>query len=160
MMDMRGKTVGLIIITGLWITTACDPHRVYEKNTRLPSAEWSKEQPVIFNVPIEDTASAHHVFINIRNSGKYENRNLFLFITTTAPSGHFVKDTLECLLADENGKWYGSGLGDLYFVQAPYKMGVKFPYPGMYRFEIKQAMRRDILKHITDIGLRIEKVEP
>jgi len=144
----------------LLLFPSCDPQRVYEENQAIPAEGWRKDNPLYFSLNVNDTTSVHNIYVNIRNSGKYENRNLYLFITTTAPAGQSVTDTLECFLADERGKWYGSGLGDLYFVQIPYKMAVVFPYSGLYRFEIVQAMRRDVLRNIADVGIRVEKVEP
>ncbi len=149
-----------IILGGLLLLSSCDPSRVFEQNIRIPAGAWSQDQPVKFSVPVEDTSSLHNIYINIRNTGQYENRNLFLFVTTTAPNGQMVRDTFECFLADEKGKWYGKGLGDLHYVQVPYKMSVVFPYPGLYEFTIEQAMRREVLEHITDVGIRIEKAEP
>ena len=53
----------------------------------------------------------------------------------------------------------GSGLGDIATLQVPYKANVRFPYPGMYSFEIEQGMRTEELNHLFDIGLRIERMK-
>ena len=68
-------------------------------------------------------------------------------------------DTLECILADEKGKWLGTGIGDIYDNQIPFKKNVLFPKKGKYKFEIEQGMRTDIVPLIMDIGLRIEKTK-
>ena len=85
-------------------------------------------------------------------------QNLFLFVTTTSPNGSTLRDTFECYLADERGKWTGSGWGDIYDNQFIYKGNIRFPVSGVYTFEYVQAMRTDKLDYISDIGLRIEKV--
>lgn len=144
---------------GLFLLYSCDQQRVFEQNTRIPDGRWHKDQVVRFGIQMDDTLSSHNIYLNIRNTGKYDFSNLFVFITTYAPNGQFVRDTFECMLADEKGKWFGRGLGDLYFVQTPYRLSVAFPYRGLYTFEIEQAMRTEVLPHITDIGIRIEKVE-
>jgi len=82
-----------------------------------------------------------------------------LFIKTVFPNGKFSNDTLECVLADEKGKWLGTGLGDIYDNQIPFKRNVRFPMAGTYRFEIEQGMRTETVPLIMDVGLRIEKAE-
>jgi gliding motility-associated lipoprotein GldH len=85
--------------------------------------------------------------------------NLYLFVTTTAPSGHSVRDTVEVILADEKGKWLGSGLGDIWDLQQLYKQNVRFAQRGKYRFEYEQAMRTEKLPFVLDVGLRVEKAD-
>jgi gliding motility-associated lipoprotein GldH len=85
--------------------------------------------------------------------------NLYMFITTTAPSGHSIVDTVEVVLADDKGKWLGSGLGDIWDLQQPYKQNVRFAQRGSYSFEFEQAMRVERLPFILDVGLRVEKAD-
>jgi gliding motility-associated lipoprotein GldH len=143
-----------------FLLVSCDPGRVFEENRRIPGRSWNKEQIMQFMVLVKDTIQSHNIYLNIRNSGKYKNSNLFLFITTQAPNGSSIRDTMECILADAKGKWYGNGLGDVYYVRIPFKTNVIFPYQGMYTFEIQHAMRTDDLKGITDVGLRVERAKP
>ena len=86
-------------------------------------------------------------------------QNLHLIITTTSPNESKLEERFECYLADERGKWTGSGWGDIYDNQFIYKRNIRFPVTGVYTFEYIQAMRTDKLEQIADIGLRIEKVE-
>ena len=78
------------------------------------------------------------------------------------PKGALKKDTLECILAQKDGKWLGSGLGDIWDIQCQFK-SYRFLKQGMYTFEIEQAMRHgdlakiEQLPGIMEIGLRIEK---
>lgn len=138
---------------------SCSNESIYDKYAPIPGMKWNAKSPVVFNVEIEDTVSAHNVYINIRNSSKYENMNLFLFVHTTAPSGAELVDTFECTLADDRGKWLGRGWGDIYDTRFLYKKQVRFPVKGEYSFEITQAMRTEELLHISDVGLRIDKLE-
>jgi gliding motility-associated lipoprotein GldH len=137
---------------------ACDNYSVYNTYIAIPDMKWEAKKPVVFNVEITDTINAHNVYVNIRNSSKYENMNLFLFIHTTSPSGAELIDTMECTLADDRGKWLGSGWGDIYDNQFLYKKQVRFPVQGEYTFKITQAMRTEELKNISDVGLRIDKL--
>ena len=84
---------------------------------------------------------------------------MYLFIETTSPEGNSVRDTFEIMLANNKGRWYGSGWGDIYEVKTPYKRFVRFPNSGTYTMEVQQAMRTEQLKHVTDFGIQIEKAK-
>ena len=138
--------------------TACDTQRVFEKNTELPDYIWDKTNVLKFSVDIQDTISSHNFYINVRNASSYQFNNLYLFVTTHAPKGGVVKDTVELTLADAKGRWLGNGLGDIWDNQIPYKTNVRFPFKGTYTIELEQAMRNARLAFIMDAGIRIEKV--
>ena len=139
--------------------TSCDPNRVFEDNIRIPDGVWEQDNIVSFDLMVEDTISAYNLYINVRNANLYPMSNLYLFVTTTAPSGHSILDTVEVVLADEKGKWLGSGLGDIWDLQQPYKQNIRFAQRGEYTFEYEQAMRIERLPFILDVGLRVEKAD-
>ena len=68
-----------------------------------------------------------------------------------------TRDTVEIILADEHGKWQGKGAASVFTLYYPYQTNIRFPLRGIYTFDIEQAMWIKDLKHISDIGLRIEK---
>lgn len=148
----------LVLISSAIFLVSCDTDSVFDKYTTIPDMKWDSKSPVVFNVDIKDTINPHNVYINIRNSSKYENMNLFLFVHTLSPSGAELVDTFECMLADDRGKWLGTGWGDIYDNRFVYKQQVRFPVQGEYTFEITQAMRTEELKNISDVGLRIDKL--
>jgi gliding motility-associated lipoprotein GldH len=139
--------------------SSCDNKRVFEQNQAIPENGWAESNIVKYNVDIKDPSTPTNFYINVRNADGYPYNNLFLFIKTTFPNGKMSNDTLECVLADEKGKWLGSGVGDLYDNQIPFKKNVRFPLAGIYTFEIEQGMRSENIPLIMDVGLRIEKAE-
>lgn len=160
MTKRKNKGIYIFLILSLVITIGCNQKKVYNETRDLPENKWNKENILNFKVPSSDTMHAHNVYLHIRHLSKYDFQNLFLFINISSPEGHSVKDTFECMLADDKGNWYGSGWGDVYQNKILYKKNILFPSPGTYVFEIQQAMRRDQLKHISDIGLEIQKTNP
>ncbi len=137
---------------------ACDENLVYEQNRDIENAEWERNKKANFNFNISDTATPYNFYLNFRHSGQYPYKNLYLFTRTTSPNGEVALDTAQMLLADNQGKWMGKGIGDLYDYQFRFKELVLFPAKGEYSFEIEQAMRDEVLPYVTDIGIRIEKV--
>jgi len=154
---------GFLIFLTSFLLVSCDPDRVYEENIEIPKSIWNVNNPMLFEVEIFDTISLHNFYINVRNTGMYRFSNLCLFINTTFPDGTTRRDSIECILADERGRWLGSGLGDIWDNQILFSEGVKFPERGSYKFVFEQAQRYgekayiENLPFIMDIGLRIER---
>jgi gliding motility-associated lipoprotein GldH len=135
---------------------ACDRSTVFEKNISIPEYRWDMNNVLRFEVEIKDTASAYNIYLNVRNGSNYPYSNLFLFMNTMAPGGMMARDTVELVLADETGKWLGSGIGSLRDSRILFKKNYRFPRAGTYRFSLQQAMRVNPLPEIADAGIRIE----
>jgi len=138
---------------------SCDRSRVFDKFKDVKDGIWNSTEKVKFDVDIDDSVSYHKVFVNVRNSGDYKFSNLYLFLSTVYPDGKISRDTIDCILANDKGKWLGKGLGDKKDCQFLLKKGVRFHQKGIYSFEIEQGMRVEKLEGIESVGLRIEKME-
>ncbi len=149
------KILGIIfLMMGL---ISCDSNKVFEEYIEVEGASWQKENVASFEFNAKDTTTAHNLYINVRNTGNYAYSNLYLFVTMQGPNGGLLKDTVNCVLADNRGKWLGNGIGDLWDLRIPYVGGFKFAQSGKYIVTLEQAMRvEEGLDCITDIGLRVE----
>ncbi len=90
--------------------TSCDNKRIFEENRDLPETGWDSSNALKFDVSILDPATPANFYINVRNADGYPYSNLYLFVKTKFPDGKVSHDTLECILADDKGKWIGKGL--------------------------------------------------
>lgn len=148
----------LIISTCIYfLFSSCDSKRYFEEYTEIPSQSWNRNNILKYNVNISDTKMPLNIFLNIRNSGKYNYSNIYVFLKTQSPDSIVRIDTIQCVIADDNGRWLGKGIGDLWDNQILLRRNVVFPDTGNYIFEIEQAMRDEVLEHISDVGIRIEK---
>jgi gliding motility-associated lipoprotein GldH len=152
------KFVLLLSITCLMVS--CNRNDVYLQYRSLPTKGWNKDSVLTFDVPITDTTSLYNVYVNIRHRGEYPYQNLWFFLRQATPlMDTLQKDTIECYLADQRGKWLGSGVGSVYEMPILYRQKVSFPRAGIYRYQIIQGMRDSILAGINDVGIKIEKVK-
>lgn len=157
---MTGRITEKHLLPGIlliFFLTACNPGIVYTDSVRMQKETWNFNNITSFSPEITDTLSVHDIFITIRTGSDYPYRNLWLFVSTTSPSGKTLIDTLEYMLADNKGKRYGRGTGDIRETDLDFRKGVFFPEKGTYIFRIRHGMRTENLKGIYDIGLRIEK---
>ncbi|NTW32304.1 MAG: gliding motility lipoprotein GldH [Bacteroidetes bacterium] len=151
----------IILLLAGFITVSivsCDQNRVYDKFKDIKGGIWNKSEIMKFEVQIDDTVSYHNFFINVRNSGNYKYCNLYIFLNTIRPDRKVSRDTIDCLLANDMGKWLGKGLGDRKDCRFLLKRGLRFHQKGIYSFELEQAMRVDNLEGIESVGVRIEKI--
>lgn len=103
---------------------------------------------------MKDISVPYDLTLEIRNNNLYPYQNLWLFCNEERPIGSLQRDTIECILADEFGKWYGHGIS-LYQSSFPIRSQYRFPHVGQYTFSFRQGMRDDALKGIQEIGFTV-----
>lgn len=139
--------------------SACDPGLIFQENQHVNNNSWPVDTSYTFQFLIEDTVSFNNFYVNIRNTTNYEYSNLFVFLNTRFPNGNVYRDTIECLLADKEGRWLGKGMGKIKDNSILVRRNVRFPVSGVYQMNVEQGMREEVLSGISDIGIRIEKIE-
>lgn len=152
---MRGFVfIGMI---GMVMMSSCATDALVNETREVPNHEWVFENTALFTAEVTDTLTPFNYFIQLRHSGNYAYRNLILYFKTYYPNNTYIVDTIDCPLAEVNGKWRGTGLGDLLDNRIMFKINQKFPLTGSYNFELQHAMRPDTIHEIYDVGLLIER---
>jgi len=152
------RKIGLTIFAVSILLVSCFDMPFYSESSSINSEGWSSVDTVKFGFNISDEVQRFNGHIDLRHTGDYNFSNLYLFIDITYPNAKHRVDTLECVLADNRGRWYGSGLGDMVSHRIDYLEGIVFPLEGEYEVAITHGMRREPLEEITDIGLRLENL--
>lgn len=147
----------ILVAISATLLSGCGSNTVYDHHQAVDNGGWQIDQDLRFSVDINDTLSPCDFYIDIRNTRDYAYSNLFLFITTTFPDKVVRRDTLECPMADQYGKWYGRQ--SRCHVDGRYLLHnhTIFPIKGSYTFQVTHAMRDTVLTGIEDIGLHVEK---
>ncbi len=153
---MIRKIYLLVVVVAVFIS-GCDQKRVFESYQSVKEDVWYINQKPAFYLDITDTTSEHTIYFNIRHTGTYKYSNLFVLFTVQGPKAKAETQRLEFKLAEADGKWLGSGLGDIYSNQIKVMENVRFPRKGVYSFSIEQNMRDNPLVGVEDIGVRVEK---
>ena len=139
--------------------SSCNFSSIYNENVIVEDAKWQKDEAVRFEVMITDSLSNYNFYLNIRNTTDYRYSNLYVFLMTRFPNGNITRDTIECVLADTEGRWLGKGWSNLKENNILLKKQLQFPLNGKYVFFVQQAMRDDVLEGIHDVGLQINKID-
>lgn len=130
---------------------------MYQSSKSLPNKIWEVGDKITFDVEVTDTMTGYDFYIDLRNDAMYPYANIYMFVSTTFPSGKTAKDTVECILADGSGRWLGTGLGDILDNHILFKQNISFPNSGVYSFQFEQGMRTEALPSVLDVGISIEK---
>ena len=141
----------------LLLFTSCDRTKVFESYHALDSNGWMADKAVEFEVEVDGhEGQLFNYLIGLRNNNDYLYSNIFFFVGIEMPDGAYHTDTLQYLLAEPNGKWSGSGIGEIKYNLFQFKETQVMP-SGVYKFKIAHGMRDDLLLGIEDVGIRIER---
>ena len=157
---MLNKIIKRFVLVGCsTLFFACNQATLYNQYQVIDNTAWTKDKVYYFTFEINDNSIAYDIFLDIRNNNKYPYQNLWLFSNEEPPIGDLKKDTVECILADEFGKWHGHGIS-LYESSYPIRTKYYFPYLGQYTFSFRQGMRDSVILGIQEIGLRVTPTSP
>ncbi|MBO6118506.1 MAG: gliding motility lipoprotein GldH [Bacteroidales bacterium] len=152
------KIPALVLL--LLVIVACDDKVILDKSQSIENSQWNMLDKKSFSVDISDKDKVYQYrfALNIRNTADYKYNNVYFFISTVYPDGSVTRrDTVECILANDDGTWKGKGNSGVKDNRFWFASNVKFPQKGRYVFNIEQATKDTVLYGIKDIGLHIEK---
>lgn len=129
----------------------------------MPGASWDYDFQPLFKVDIEDTAAFHQMYFLIRHDDAFPYANLWIRLQVKGPGDSvFVEGPrIEKQLADQQGKWLGKGLGDVWEHRIPLRMQEMpdLKQPGIYEIRVEQIMRSNPLPAVLQVGLQLEKLQ-
>ena len=144
-----------ILVVGLLALSSCQQRVVYSDFRTLPIEGWHEDSVLTFETDMQDSVGTYDVLIVVRHTNQYAYQNLWLFVENCTDLGISQRDTIEATLADDYGRWLGSGINRyelplLYIKNSP-------AHTCPRRFTIQHGMRTEWLKGITDVGVVIRE---
>lgn len=132
----------------------------FERNVQIPGQEWRYAFEPEIRFDIMDTASLYNVYLTLRHTDQYAYSNIWLEISTKQPGDTtFQKERFELGLQEAGGKWLGTGYADIWELRHLLLESLKLRKAGTYTIRIRQIMRDEPLRHIMNVGVRIEKMK-
>jgi len=156
---MKPQTRYWKFIFSLFIFSSCNlTTGVFERNIAIPKHQWENSFRPEISFDIKDTSSLYNVFLVLRHTEAYNYNNIWIKATVEEPGESAIKSQqFDLALASNDKGWFGSAMDDVYEYRILIQPQTKFKKQGEYHFTIEQIMREDPLKHILDVGVRIEK---
>jgi gliding motility-associated lipoprotein GldH len=155
-MNTTARLASLLLLV-MW--SSCDRNMVYDQYTTLDDGMWSWQDAREFKADISDTLSLHNIYLQVRHTTEYPMSNLYMFVEVAGPAGQHIRDTVNLVLAEPDGRWIGRGAGNQREIRLLYRKNTQFGESGLYTFVLEQGMRIPELP-VTDLGVRIERINP
>lgn len=146
--------VTLLAVISL-LLLSCQPGVIFSDFQALPGGGWEADSVVVFAPVLEDSMAAYDVQLTVRHTDRYAYQNLWLFVDVKQDSMLLRRDTIEAMVANERGEWLGSGVSK-YTLPLLYLENVLLQ-SGEYEVVVQQGMREEVLRGITDLGLKVIK---
>ena len=121
---------------------------------------WHADSIITLSHSVVDTITKQNLYLKIRHTTDFEYQNIFLFVDFQEK-----RDTIEVTLSEKNGKWLGSGFGDIKEVEYCFAKETIFNSKKTSKVTVEQAMRYGEqpvitnLKGIIALGINIKKSE-
>ena len=149
----RSSAIQALLLTLILLATGCRINDTYNAHTNISNDGWTMRDTQTFTFDI-DCQSNYDVNIFLRHDNQYKYRNIWLFVDHISPDSTITTDTINIALADQYGRWLGSGWGSTNQIQQalPYTQPLD---SGTHHIKVTQAMRDPLLKGIKNIGINI-----
>lgn len=154
--SLKKLVLFFLALSAAW--SSCETIDLFEKNAVVPGNAWDYGFKPTFRFEIRDTTSSYQVYFVVRHTDAYGYNNIWIKADMKGPSDSaWTSQRFDCPLAT-NDKWLGSAMDDLYehrILLSPRPL--RFPRAGVYEFRLEQVMRENPLRHVMNVGLRVEK---
>ncbi|HMO34064.1 MAG TPA: gliding motility lipoprotein GldH [Lacibacter sp.] len=142
------------------LLTSCMQLDAFEDHVPINDHRWDSAFQPEFRFTIQDTVSTYDVSVVLRHTDAYAYKNIWLFVSTLQPGdSSYRKERFELILQHPDGRWIGTGLGDVHELRHPLFRNIRLSKPGTYTIRLQQNMRDNPLEHVMDAGIRIEKAQ-
>lgn len=102
-----------------------------------------------------NTSKIYNLSFEITTGLNYPYRDIWLEVTHNLKDYKPQVDTLQFILADENGKWFGSGVGGLNQITLPYLSSLTLDTAQLYELNISHKMINNPLVGVVKVGIKI-----
>lgn len=158
---MRKLLNSILLLLCIIVTIACnDLNKMSFHQYHTIDGEWERKDTLRFDVPPTDSMQTVQLFAEVRNARNYAFADLYLVVRQNlADSLKWQTDTIHIQLADSLGRWTGLG-GANYFQSSQYVRSIRLPlHPFHATIFVSQGLKDEKLKGITNVGVRIERVQ-
>jgi gliding motility-associated lipoprotein GldH len=130
---------------------------VFEKKHDFQKQEWAYADSLNFTFDIADTATLYDIVLDIGHRTDFPYQNLYTQIGLNFPTGQRAQQLVNIDLADNTGKWFGEGSGDLRHYEVNIQTNAFFNQIGKHSYTLTQFMRSDILRGVESLAFKLIK---
>lgn len=138
---------------------SCSDNIYYKKYKSIKDNVLLENDSAIFTVKITDTIQKYNLYMSLRHGTAYPFANFKYHIGYRSPSGKYWQTIHNSMLRGKDGKFLGSGLGDMWDIDFLVQQNLKFSEIGEYQISVVNNLGIPKTPNVVELGLIIEKVE-
>tara|TARA_B100000700_G_C15042790_1_gene856200 strand:- start:1668 stop:2138 length:471 start_codon:yes stop_codon:yes gene_type:complete len=126
----------------------------------FPKSTWDSKKIIQFDITTKDSLQQQTTNISIRHNTSYKYQNIIFLLHHSFKEKAMSIDTIELLLAQDDGRWIGTGKGNIREFSTTV-LPNKTYQNGLHTFSLELAMRDNTsielekLQGISDISLQL-----
>lgn len=160
--DLKHKILfTLCCLLLILINISCDKQEVYYHFHELKDAQWHQKDTLLFEIDstLFELNKPYNLSVEVSNNVNYPYQNIWFFMQSNIDTDSTYTDvSKEFQLANEFGKWNGSGFGSIY--QSSLSFGkIVFKEKRNYRIKLEHGMRDEPLVGIEKVGIKVSASE-
>ena len=148
-----------LITLMLWLTlfTSCTQQELYFEYNKIKNSNWYRDSLLNFTLDTikGEQRGNYNLHLELITTALYPYRDIHLRIDHNLTDTIFDSDTLQYNVADEYGRWLGTGVGSLRQLSLPYKSDIFIDTLRSYQIRVTHILTDDPLNGVEKVGLRI-----
>lgn len=147
-------------LSWLFLTTflffSCGQNYLFEQTHHIENGEWKYENTFDYTFDITDTTKIYNLLLEVEHTVEYAFQNCYFKIYTQFPSGEKTDQLLSIDLADGIGRWQGNCSSTSCTVLLDIQKRAFFNALGTHTITLEQYMRKNPLKGIESLSIKLE----
>ena len=143
-----------IIITLLLIS--CNSNAVFREYNKFDDISWNRMDFLNFEVPVQENEGLGF-YLAIRHHTNFPYDFIDVNITFYTPDGEMRSRDYHFNLENEESKWKGDGMGELWDIELPIRKNMIFNKTGICKVRIENRMKKMETPGIIEAGLIVKK---
>lgn len=156
MNNIASKSIIMLTIS-LCAYSCSVAHNDFSQYLNLPPEGWAYTDTLTFLPDIPDTTASGRLVLSIRHDNEYPYSNLWIEVTTMRPDSSEKADTVNFLLANQYGRWYGQGFGASY--QISDTLPAVMTLTDSLSIKVRHIMRIDTVRNIEQLGVSFVSID-
>lgn len=141
----------------LFSLAACSKGEVFFRYNQIGKGVWHRDSLLTYTM---DSISLnpllrYNLSIELTTADKYPYKDIWLKVEHNLNDSIFSIDTIHSMLADDYGRWLGSGAAGLHQISIPYKSTVALDTSMIYELQISHLMSNNPLPGVEKVGLKV-----
>lgn len=135
---------------------SCGDSYLFEKTHAIEKGAWTYENTLDYTFEIADTTKIYNLLLEVEHSQAYAYQNCYFKIYTQFPSGEKTNQLLSIDLADGIGRWQGDCGSKSCTILLDIQKQAFFNALGSHTITLEQHMRKNPLKGIEHLAIKLE----